>query len=193
MTVRDTDGGKQVGSARLSFGRFVLDSERGCLLVDGSELPLRPKTFTVLDYLVRNAGRLISKDELIAAVWRNAAVTDDALVQSVGELRRALGDEGAQLIKTVPRRGYRFDAEIAAVVDASPTSPTPALASAAPLASMSSVPTAAPINASPMRAGRWRSRPTVFLYSALAAVALVSAWAVWATLNAHRAPNLDAR
>src|SRR5512138_63855 len=102
MAGRASDGDSTPAPARLGFGRFVLDSERGCVLLDGAELPLRPKTFAVLQYFVANAGRLISKDELIAAVWRNAAVTDDALVQSVGELRRALGDEGAQLIKTVP-------------------------------------------------------------------------------------------
>ena len=51
----------------------------------------------------------MSKDELFAAVWPNLTVTDDALVQSIGELRRALGDDGPRLIKTIPRRGYRFE------------------------------------------------------------------------------------
>ena len=71
----------------------------------------------MLRYLVKNSGRLISKDELFAAVWPNLAVTDDTLVQSIGELRRALADDGARLIRTVPRRGYRFDA---AVLSAAP-------------------------------------------------------------------------
>lgn len=91
------------------FGRFVLDVERGTLSADGVDIPLRPKTFAVLLHLVQNAGRLISKDELLAAVWPNIIVTDDTLVQSIGELRRALGEEGAAMIVTVPRRGYRFD------------------------------------------------------------------------------------
>jgi DNA-binding winged helix-turn-helix (wHTH) protein len=105
-------------SAWLAFGRFVLDLDRGCLLVDGTDVPLRPKTFAVLKYLVGHAGRLISKEELIAEVWQNDAVTDDAIVQSVGELRRALGDEGPHLIRTVPRRGYRFDAQVLPAPDA---------------------------------------------------------------------------
>ena len=71
---------------------------------------LRPKTFGVLSYLVQHPDRLVSKEELLAAVWPNLVVTDDTLVQSIGELRRALGETGARLIVTVPRRGYRFEA-----------------------------------------------------------------------------------
>lgn len=106
---------------RLRFDRYVLDCARGCLASDGEEIPLRPKTFAVLAYLVENGGRLVSKDELFTAVWPGLAVTDDTLVQSVGELRRALGEDGARLIRTVPRRGYRLDAAVsplaAAVAD----------------------------------------------------------------------------
>lgn len=101
---------------RLLFDRYVLDLDRGCLLLDGSEITLRPKTFAVLRYLIENCGRLVSKEELFAAVWPNIVVTDDALVQSIGELRRALGDDGARLIKTIPRRGYRFESELSADV-----------------------------------------------------------------------------
>jgi adenylate cyclase len=96
---------------RLKFGRYVLDLHRGCLLLDGREVALRPKTFAVLHYLVTHPGRLVGKDELLEAVWPGLVVTDDTLVQSIGELRRALGESGARLITTVPRRGYRFEAE----------------------------------------------------------------------------------
>jgi DNA-binding winged helix-turn-helix (wHTH) protein len=122
---------------RLRFGTFLLDFERGSLFADDSEVSLRPKTFAVLCFLVANRGRLVSKDELFDAVWSGIAVTDDALVQSVGELRRALGADGARLIKTIPRRGYRFEAEIETVPEipnqtpSGPTvssSPAPALA-----------------------------------------------------------------
>jgi DNA-binding response OmpR family regulator len=50
---------------RLAFDRYVLDLDRGCLLLDGIEIALRPKTFSVLQYLVENAGRLVTKDELL--------------------------------------------------------------------------------------------------------------------------------
>jgi TolB-like protein/DNA-binding winged helix-turn-helix (wHTH) protein/cytochrome c-type biogenesis protein CcmH/NrfG len=96
-----------------TFGRYVLDLTRGCLLSDGREIPLRPKTFAVLTYLVQRPGQLVSKDELFEAVWPGLIVTDDTLVQSIGELRRVLGDAESKLITTVPRRGYRFDSEAA--------------------------------------------------------------------------------
>jgi TolB-like protein/cytochrome c-type biogenesis protein CcmH/NrfG len=72
--------------------------------------------------LVANAGRLVAKDELFAAVWPNLAITDDALVQSIGELRRALGTDGPRLIKTISRRGYRFECDVSVVasIQASP-------------------------------------------------------------------------
>jgi len=107
MGTQQADNAEQ----RLAFGRYVLDLHRGCLLLDGREVTLRPKTFAVLQYLVTHPGRLIGKEELLEAVWPNLVVTDDTLVQSIGELRRALGDSGARLITTVPRRGYRFEAE----------------------------------------------------------------------------------
>jgi len=97
---------------RLRFERYVLDLDRGCLLFGESEVTLRPKTFAVLHYLAENPGRLVSKDEFFATVWPKLNVTDDALVQSIGELRKALGDDGGRLIKTVPRRGYRFEPEV---------------------------------------------------------------------------------
>lgn len=109
------------------FDRYVLDVGGGRLLQDGNELDLRPKTFAVLRHLVENAGRLVSKDELFDTVWPGLAVSDDVLVQSIGELRRALGNDGARLIRTIPRRGYRFDARIEKV----PAGETPA-AEAAP-------------------------------------------------------------
>jgi TolB-like protein/DNA-binding winged helix-turn-helix (wHTH) protein/cytochrome c-type biogenesis protein CcmH/NrfG len=103
---------------QLRFGRYVLDLERGCLRFGNSEISLRPKTFALLRYLVENPGRLVSKDEFFAAVWPKLNVTDDTLVQSIGELRKALGDDGTRLIRTVPKRGYRFEP---GVVDQPPT------------------------------------------------------------------------
>ncbi len=109
MTIRETCFQPQSGAKRLRFDRYVLDLDRGCLVLGGNEIALRPKTFAVLNYLIENCGRLVSKEELFAAVWPTVAVTDDALVQSIGELRRALGDDGPRLIRTIPRRGYRFE------------------------------------------------------------------------------------
>src|SRR3954454_6804216 len=100
------------GPMRLRFDTYVLDLERGCILAGNEEIAIRPKTFEFLRYLVSNPGRLVSKDELLTAVWPNVIVSDDSLVQCVTELRRALQDHDQRLIKTVQRRGYRFEAAV---------------------------------------------------------------------------------
>ena len=100
------------GQPRLiRFDRYLLDLRRGTLRSDEDDIEIRPKTFEVLKLLVENAGRLVSKDEIVAAVWPDVFVTDDSVVQCVKELRRALGADGERLIRTVPRRGYRLEAD----------------------------------------------------------------------------------
>lgn len=94
------------------FGQFTLDLARGAVLKGAEEIKLRPKVYEALKYLVENPGRLIGKQELIQAVWPDSFVTDDSLVQCTVELRRALGDSGQELLKTVPRRGYLFAAPV---------------------------------------------------------------------------------
>jgi len=121
VITNDSNSPAQKGAKRLRFDRYVLDLDRGCLLLDGNEIALRPKTFAVLRYLIENCGRLISKDELFGAVWPNLAVTDDALVQSIGELRRGLGDDGPRLIKTIPRRGYRLESVVSIMAPVGPS------------------------------------------------------------------------
>src|SRR3954471_13583298 len=112
------------GPSRLRFDVYVLDLERGCVLAGNEEIAIRPKTFEFLRYLVSNPGRLVSKDELLTAVWPNVIVSDDSLVQCVTELRRALKDHDQHLIKTVQRRGYRFEAAVSA--DSPAAAPRPA-------------------------------------------------------------------
>jgi predicted ATPase/DNA-binding winged helix-turn-helix (wHTH) protein len=90
------------------FGEFVLDVARACVFKGGEEIKLRPKVYETLKYLVENPGRLVGKQELMQAVWPDAFVTDDSLVQCTVELRRALKDRTQSLLKTVPRRGYIF-------------------------------------------------------------------------------------
>jgi adenylate cyclase len=126
MAIPDASPAAMRTATRLRFASHVLDLDRGCLLLGGNEVPLRPKTFAVLRFLVENSGRLVSKDELFEAVWPGIAVTDDALVQSIGELRRAFGADGARLIRTVPRRGYRFEAAVATETPAAGDTPDPA-------------------------------------------------------------------
>jgi DNA-binding winged helix-turn-helix (wHTH) protein len=94
------------------FEGFILDLERACLKRDGQEIKLRPKSFESLKYLIENRGRLVTKDELMHAVWPDSFVTDDSLVQCVRDIRKSLGDNSQHFIKTVPRRGYIFEAQV---------------------------------------------------------------------------------
>src|SRR5450631_1691276 len=99
-------------SQKYQFGEFTLDVVRGSVQKTGEEIKLRPKVYETLKYLVEHPGQLIGKQELMRAVWPNAFVTDDSLVQCTLELRRALNDGRQQLLKTVPRRGYLFAASV---------------------------------------------------------------------------------
>ena len=92
-----------------SFGEFTLDVDRGALQCAGEDIKLRPKSFEMLGYLVERHGRLVSKDELLAAIWGKTVVTDDAVTQCLIDIRRAIKDQSQKVIRTVPRRGYLFD------------------------------------------------------------------------------------
>jgi adenylate cyclase len=102
------------------FEGYMLDLRRGSLHAGDREVELRPKSFEMLRYLVENAGRLISKDELIKAVWQNATVTDESLTRCVSDVRLALGDADQRIIKTLLRRGYLFASPVSAGTPGSP-------------------------------------------------------------------------
>jgi predicted ATPase/DNA-binding winged helix-turn-helix (wHTH) protein len=105
------------GENTYCFAGYTLDVKRGCLHgAAQGEIELRPKSFAVLRYLIENAGRLVSKEELLQAVWSRVVVADESLTQCVSEIRRAVGDGSQRLIKTVPRRGYRFNAPVSSGV-----------------------------------------------------------------------------
>jgi DNA-binding winged helix-turn-helix (wHTH) protein/TolB-like protein len=92
------------------FGTFSLDNAERSLLRQGQAVPLTPKAFDLLVVLVRNAGKLVSKDELLREVWPDSFVEEVNLSVNISALRKALGDdqELTKLIETVPKRGYRF-------------------------------------------------------------------------------------
>ena len=92
-----------------SFGRYTLDLIRGAFLRGADEIKLRPKSYETLKHLVLNAGRLVPKTELIEVLWPEAvSVSDDSVNHCVRDVRRALGDDGQEFIRTVPGRGYMF-------------------------------------------------------------------------------------
>jgi DNA-binding winged helix-turn-helix (wHTH) protein len=84
-----------------------IDWGRGTVTNDGAaSVTLRPKSLAVLKFLAERPGAIVTKDEIMAAVWQGIAVTDDSVVQCVTEIRKALGDDEHLIIKTVPKRGY---------------------------------------------------------------------------------------
>lgn len=107
----------------VAFGDYRLDTARVEVTHKGQPLAVRPKAYALLCVLVAHPGRTMSKQELMAVLWPNVVVTDDSLVQCVADLRSALGPDGAQLVATVPRHGYRFDGMPAPVVDAPAVTP----------------------------------------------------------------------
>ena len=115
---------------RLAFGPFPIDIDRGEVTCDRGPVHLRPKTFSLLRYLVDRAGRVVSKQDLLQSLWPGVVVTDDSLTQAVRELRLALDDRERVLLRTVLRRGYRLDADVHAAPR--PAGPRPAPASARP-------------------------------------------------------------
>src|SRR5262245_4064830 len=100
----------------LTFGEFRLDPVSGHLYRGSEIVPLAPKAFALLQFLAGQAGRLVSKQELLNAVWPGVFVGDAVLKGTVRELRKALADDSHEprFIETAHRRGYRFVAAIAA-------------------------------------------------------------------------------
>jgi TolB-like protein/DNA-binding winged helix-turn-helix (wHTH) protein/predicted Zn-dependent protease len=96
------------------FGQFVLDRRKRTLSRASSPIPLTPKEFEVLLFLVQNPNRLVTKEELLQAVWGDTFVEDGNLTQYVSHIRKALGDnpEDSRLIVTIARKGYQFTARV---------------------------------------------------------------------------------
>src|SRR5215211_4336914 len=109
---------KAESSNVLAFGDFRLDLEERLLLrSDGTEVPVTPRIFQTLHYLVEHSGRVLDKELIMEAVWPDCIVEKNSLAQNISTLRRIFGDTpGCQkYIATVPGRGYRFVAEVHAV------------------------------------------------------------------------------
>ena len=108
---------------RYQFREFTLDMRRGALFRGAEEIRLRPKSFGVLQALVDRHGQLVTKDELLELVWGRTVVTEGAITQCLIDVRRAIGDDAQEIIRTVPRRGYIFTLPVTAT-DADSTAAT---------------------------------------------------------------------
>jgi TolB-like protein len=98
------------GSLRYLFEDYVLDTDRRELRLGAGLAPLAPQVFDILVYLIRNRERVVSKNDLMAAIWDGRIVSDSALTTRLNGARSAVGDSGDEqrLIKTFPRKGIRF-------------------------------------------------------------------------------------
>ena len=108
---------------QILFDPFRLDPGNARLWRGERVIALTPKAFAVLTYLLQHPGRLVTKEELLQAVWADSLVTDASLKVCIREVRKALRDQPQKprYIETVHRRGYRFIAETEAVDPRQPT------------------------------------------------------------------------
>jgi DNA-binding winged helix-turn-helix (wHTH) protein len=95
---------------RYLFEEYALDCDRRELHRGTDAVSITPQVFDLLDYLIRNRERVVSKDDLINAIWNGRIVSDAALTTRLNVARSVIGDSGEEqrLIKTLPRKGFRF-------------------------------------------------------------------------------------
>ena len=95
---------------RYLFEGYVLDTDRRELSRGADAVSVAPQVFDLLDHLIRNRERVISKDDLITAIWDGRIVSDAAVTTRINAARSAIGDSGEEqrFIKTLPRKGFRF-------------------------------------------------------------------------------------
>jgi pimeloyl-ACP methyl ester carboxylesterase/DNA-binding winged helix-turn-helix (wHTH) protein len=99
------------------FGVFRIDVTERVLLGEKGPVPLTPKAFDLLLFLVENSGHVLDKEELMKQVWPDSFVEENNLAQNISTLRKVLDTGGAKLIETVPKRGYRFAANVSEIKD----------------------------------------------------------------------------
>ena len=95
---------------RYFFEDYALNTDRRELQRGTEVVPTTPQVFDLLDYLIRNRERVVSKDDLVRAIWKGRIVSDAALTTRLNAARTVVGDSGEEqrLIKTLPRKGFRF-------------------------------------------------------------------------------------
>jgi DNA-binding winged helix-turn-helix (wHTH) protein len=100
---------------RLRFDDYVLDVVRHELWRGSDRVVIEPQVFDLLAYLAQNPDRVVSRDELSQAIWDGRIVSDSAIANRINAARRAIGDSGEsqRLIRTVPRKGFRFVSQVA--------------------------------------------------------------------------------
>src|SRR5438876_11831241 len=124
-----------IASLRYRFEEYAFDTDLRELYRGADVVSIAPQVFDLLDYLIRNRERVVTKDDLINAIWNGRVVSDAAFTTRLNAARTAIGDSGEEqrLIKTLPRKGFRFAGPVreaegpagAATADNSIESPRP--------------------------------------------------------------------
>jgi adenylate cyclase len=117
---------------RYFFENYAFDTDRRELHCGADLVSVAPQAFDLLDFLIRHRDRVVSKDDLISAIWNGRSVSDAALTTRLNAARSAIGDSGEEqrLIKTLPRKGFRFIGtvqEVLAPANPAVTEPSPQL------------------------------------------------------------------
>jgi TolB-like protein/Flp pilus assembly protein TadD len=123
---------KGIRILRYLFEDYAFDPDRRELYRGAEVVPIAPQVFDLLDYLIRNRERVVSKDDLINAVWNGRSVSDAALTTRLNVARTTIGDSGEEqrLIKTLPRKGFRFVGQVREAREVAGPNPGDALESA---------------------------------------------------------------
>ncbi len=110
-----------------SFEDFTLDCNRRELRRGSDPIAVEPQVFDLLVYVIQHRDRVVSRDDLLAAVWRGRIVSESTLASRINAARQALGDDGdtQRLIKTIYRKGIRFVAEVSEDANAASSAPWP--------------------------------------------------------------------
>ena len=98
----------------IKIGAVELDLSRGEIRRDGASVAVEPQVFTLISHLAAHPGQVLSRDDLIEAVWEGRIVSDSAIASRINTARKVLGDDGStqKVIRTIPKRGFRFEMEI---------------------------------------------------------------------------------
>jgi TolB-like protein/DNA-binding winged helix-turn-helix (wHTH) protein/cytochrome c-type biogenesis protein CcmH/NrfG len=176
------------------FGRFALDSRKRTLSRADSTLSLTPKAFDVLLFLVQNPNRLVTKEELLQAVWGHTFVEEGNLTQYISHLRKALGDnsEDARLIVTIARKGYQFTAEVtvAGAADTAKQAAVQASTAEGSQADTQPVLESSADEAVPKAPRHWRKAVVVGASAVLLAVVCVASWRRFSRTTPPRSPRI---
>ena len=99
---------------QFAFSNHVLDTSRQELSCGGEDVPIEPQVFNLLQYLVENRDRVVSKDDLFDKIWEGRIVSESTLTSRINAVRKAVGDSGRdqRLVRTIARKGFRFVGDV---------------------------------------------------------------------------------